>query len=69
MRRKIPLSAIETSYTGKKAQNILQEFLGQSQVAEDEPMVISALGKVFGKPHKIIKINVGLFEQAQKANA
>ena len=43
----------KTSYTGKKARDILH----------------SALGKAFGKPHKIIKINVGLFEQAHKANA
>lgn len=66
--KKVKTGLPTTSYIGQKARNILQEFLGQSQVAEDEPMVISAVGKAFGKPHKIKAIDVGLFEQAQNAN-
>lgn len=66
--KKVKTGLPKTSYIGQKAQNILQEFLEQSQVAEDEPMVISAIGKALSKPHKIKAIDVGLFEQAQKAN-
>lgn len=45
-------SAIETSYTGKKARDILQEFLGLSKK----------------KVCKLKTIHVGLYEQAHKAN-
>lgn len=51
--KKIKTGLPTTSYIGPKARNILH----------------SVIGKAFEKPHKIKAIDVGLFEQAQKANA